>query len=299
MIDVEYLAGKALELRRTVLAMCVRVGAGHLSTACSEAEIITALYQGGILKVDAQNPKSPDRDRFILSKGQGGIGLYCALADIGFFPKAELDNYLLKDGGLLGVHSEDNINGVEVLTGSLGHGLPLASGIAWALRQQDNDAMTVCLTGDGELCEGSNWEAMLTIAHQRLGHLVVIVDHNGGATIGHLEEHDGANDGPNLEPLMDKFEAFGFETLRIDGHNLNEVMTVFGQYINRQRPMIGRSVCMIADTVKGKGIKSFESGAIFPNHYLSLKGENLINALSDLGMDADEFKEAVGASCGY
>jgi len=298
-IDVEFLAGKALELCRAALAMSVRVGAGHLSTACSEKDILCALYLGGILQVDANDPKWPDRDRFLLSKGQGALGLYFVLSELGFFSKDELDNYLIKDGGMLGVHSEDKIIGVEVLTGSLGHGLPLASGIAWALRKQGNDAMTVCMTGDGELCEGSNWESLLTIAHQRLGHLIVIVDHNGGATIGHLDKSDGANDGPMLEPLDAKFKAFGFDTVRINGHDYNQIVPTLLFYMDRKRPVTGKPVCIIADTIKGKGIKAFETNAIFPNHYLSLKGDNLLAALDDLGMDPQKFKESVGAACGY
>lgn len=298
-IDLEFLAGKALGIRRKVLEMSIRANSGHISTAFSQAEVLTALYYGKILQVDAGNPNWIDRDRFILSKGQGGLGLYPVLADMGFFPTDELDNYLMKKGALLGVHSEDNIPGIEVLTGSLGHGLPLASGIAWALRSQNNPAMVVVLTGDGELCEGSNWEALLTINQQQLGHLVVIVDHNGGATIGHLDSRDNPNDGPMLEPLDKKFESFGFETIRVDGHDLSLLMEVLPAYIDRSRPMKGKPVCIISDSIKGKGIKAFEDGSLFPNHYRVLYGTDLQAALKDLEMDETEFKGVVGEHVGY
>lgn len=298
--DLEYLAGKCLYVRRKVLEMSIRANSGHISTAYSQCEMLVALYYGGILKVDPANPKWPARDRFILSKGQGGLGLYPILADMGFFPTQELDDYLMKPGKLLGVHSEDNIPGIEVLTGSLGHGLPLASGIAWALREQGNPAMTVVLTGDGELCEGSNWEALLTIYQQDLGHLIVIVDHNGGATIGHLEKlKPEPNDGPRLEPLDAKFKAFGFEVVRVNGHDLPVLMTLLPKYINRDRPLYHWPLAIISDTVKGKGIKAMEDGSYFPTHYSVPRGESLRAALRDLGVDETEFKNVAGEHVGY
>jgi len=300
-IDVEYLASKSLKYKQDVMRMAYKRESGHLSTAFSQMDILVTLYHGGILKYDPKNPRWADRDRFIMSKGQGGIGIYPILADLGFFPKAELDRFAAP-GGILGVHCEDNIPGIEMLTGSLGHGLGLALGKARALRDDGNDAMVVVLTGDGELCEGSNWEAMLNIAHQQLGHVVVIVDHNGGATIGHLDEIKGSNDGPRLGDLEDKFGAFGFSAISCDGHNFVGLDDAFYYIRDRKRALEGAPIAIICETVKGKGARCFESGEIFPNHYFLPHGKPLLEMLKELNMDADEFKAAVaheGANLGY
>lgn len=300
MIDVEFLAAKSLAYKQDVMRMAYRRESGHLSTAFSQMDILVTLYHGGILKYDPKNPHWVGRDRFIMSKGQGGIGLYPILADLGFFPKEELDRFAAP-GGILGVHCEDGIPGVEMLTGSLGHGLGLALGKARALRDDGNDAMVVVLTGDGELCEGSNWEAMLNIAHQQLGHVVVIVDRNGGATIGHLESDKKSNDGPRLGSLLDKFCSFDFETsIVLDGHDYRELNADFNRYIRRSRPLTYRPVAIICNTVKGHGARCFESGEIFPNHYFLPHGRPLLEMLKDLKMDANEFKADLnGASLGY
>src|ERR1051325_10683648 len=303
MIDVEYLASKSLKYKQDVMRMAYKRESGHLSTAFSQMDILVTLYHGGILKYDPKEPRWPGRDRFIMSKGQGGIGIYPILADLGFFPKEELDRFAAP-GGILGVHCEDNIPGIEMLTGSLGHGLGLALGKARALRDDGNDAMVVVLTGDGELCEGSNWEALINIAHQQLGHVVVIVDHNGGATIGHLRDGEikSVNDGPQLGILEDKFRSFGFLSWRNNGHDIQKLWEVFDTFIDRESALFSQPVAIICETVKGKGARCFESGEIFPNHYFLPHGAPLIEMLKDLNMDAGEFKAAVaheGAGLGY
>ncbi len=291
----KHLENKALKFRQDVLRMAIRANSGHVSTAFSEMEMLTALYLGKILNVKPEERKWPDRDIFILSKGQGGIGTYPILADMGFFPREELDRFL-KPGGILGVHAEDTIPGIEVLTGSLGHGLGIATGMCDAARILKANWMVVCMTGDAELCEGSNWESMLTIATERYDNLVCVVDHNGQGTIGRLESREHSNDGPIQEPLDDKFRAFGFEVRRINGHDYEQIFDAFADFRDRagKGPLV-----IISDTVKGKGAGIMERGEFFPSHYRLPFGDDLKSVLADLGMDAAEFKTDVGVSVGY
>lgn len=291
-----YLANKALWVRRKVLEMAIRANSGHVSTAFSQTEILVALYYGGILKHDPKNPKWMERDRFILSKGQGGIGLYPILADCGYFPLGELDRFAQR-GSILGVHAEWGIPGVEVLTGSLGHGFPIATGMALAAKQDGKEHFIFCLLGDGELYEGSNWEAAITAGHQKLGHLVCIVDRNQMATIGRTDDIRGQADGPRLEPLEDKFRAFGFHTFRIDGHNFEAILSAC--QIAKRAELDQEPLCIIADTVKGRGARIMEDQSFFPNHYRLAKGNDLLSILNDLGIDPGRFKAAVGRDIGY
>lgn len=295
-MDDQRLRDKALMVRQKVMEMAVRANSGHISTAFSQADMLVALYYAPILKYKADDPKWDKRDRFILSKGQGGLGLYPILADLGFFPEEELGRFA-QPGSILGVHAEWRIPGVEVLTGSLGHGLPMATGMAMAAREQGRNHFVVCMLGDGELYEGSNWEAMFTASHQQLGHLICIVDRNMQATIGRTDDVRLPSDGPRLEPLDKKFEAFGFETSTIDGHSFEEIEKAFTDI--RIRPLTGNPVCIISRTIKGKGIKAMEDGSFFPTHYRVMYGKDLQAALRDLGMDADKFKESIGESVGY
>ena len=309
MVDLEALAAKAKWVRQMVLRMAVPYGAGHVSTAFSQTDLLVALYQGGILRVDPANPKWPERDRFILSKGQGGIGFYPVLADMGFFPVRELDNFC-GEGSFLGVHSEWHCPGVEVITGSLGHGLGIGVGMALAAKQRGDQHIVVVMLGDGELYEGSNWEVLWTAAHHKLNRLVVIVDHNKMATIGRLTDIRGANDGPHLGDLAQKFDAFGFDTISINGHDFRQIFNVLNSdWLHQPRTHgpqtdsdedFGKPLCIIANTIKGKGSRIMETQEFFPHHYRCPKGKDLLSVLADLDMDADEFKADLGAeSVGY
>ncbi|HAP40233.1 MAG TPA: transketolase, partial [Nitrospira sp.] len=185
----ERLRRKAQWVRSTVLEMAVKAHSGHISTAYSQTELLVALYYGGLLRFDARNPKWNGRDRFILSKGQGGIGLYPILADLGYFPLSELENFA-GVGNLLGVHAEWNIPGIEVITGSLGHGLPIATGMAEAALMNRDEHLIVCFLGDAELFEGSNWEAAIYAGHRGYRNLVCIVDRNGQGVLGPTDPTD-------------------------------------------------------------------------------------------------------------
>lgn len=271
------LEDKANWVRRTVLEMAVKAHSGHISTAFSQAEMLVALYCGGILRVDPDNPKWEDRDRFIISKGQGGIGLYPILADVGFFPVSELDNFTAKDS-YLGVHAEWGIPGVELLSGSLGHGLPISTGIAQVGLIDKKDWLVVCFLGDAELYEGSNWEAAFFAGHKGLKNLICIVDRNGQGTIGYTDKViAGPNDGPRLEPLDKKFEAFGFEVRILDGHSYDEIFRVLADIRERAS---NKPLAIISKTKKGKGVSFMEDQRLW--HYRVPAGPDLEVARREL-----------------
>lgn len=248
MEDYPILEKKALWVRQTVAKMAIKKGFGHMTTGFSLADILVALYYGGILKYDPKDPKCPNQDRFILSEGQAAISLYPILADVGYFPLSELENFAGK-GSRLGVHSEPHTPGIQVLTGSLGHGLPIATGQAYVGKHSNADWLTMCITGDGELCEGSNWQAMITASTQWLNKLVLIVNRNHQFTIGRTDSRETPLD-ICLDPLQDKLEAFGFETRVINGHSFSKIFDAFSDIRHRND---SRPLAIIADTIKGKG----------------------------------------------
>lgn len=246
--DYSELEKKALWVRQTVAKMAIKKGFGHMTTGFSLADIFVALYHGKILRYDSSNPLWPDRDRFILSEGQAAIGLYPVLADVGFFSHKELENFAGKNS-ILGVHSEPHTPGIQVLTGSLGHGLPIATGRAFAAKNEKSDWLVICLTGDGELCEGSNWEAMITASTGLMSRLVLVVNRNHQFTIGRTDSRESQLD-ICLDPVEDKLKAFGFETRVINGHSFEEIFNAFEDIRHRTDP---RPLAIVAETVKGKG----------------------------------------------
>lgn len=272
------LAEKALWVRQTVLEMAVKAKSGHVTTAYSQCELLVALYYGGILRFDPYNPRWEDRDRFILSKGQGGLGLYPILADLGFFPMSELENFAGRDN-ILGVHAEWNIPGIEVITGSLGHGLPIATGMCQAARIAGKNHLVVCFLGDAELYEGSNWEAACFAGHMGYRNLVCIVDRNGQGVLGKTDDILRPSDGPALNPLDRKFEAFGFEVRVIDGHSFPQIFAALGDVRERKND---QPLAIIANTRKGKGVSVFEDKRQW--HYRVPTGTDLEIARAELGI---------------
>lgn len=270
------LSQKARWLRNTVLDMAVKANSGHLTTAFSQAELLIALYYGKILNYDPKNPKWDGRDRFILSKGQGGIGMYPVLADVGYFSMDELQRFAQRDG-ILGVHADWNIPGIEVITGSLGHGLPIATGMAQAAKMDRKSHLVVCLLGDAECYEGSNWEAAAFAAHQGLNNIVCVVDKNGQGTIGFTDRIEKKCDGPNLDSLADRFRAFGFETREIDGHSFDAIFSALQDIRDRTDP---RPLVIVARTVKGKGSAFLESRRLW--HYRVPTGADLERVRKEL-----------------
>lgn len=279
---------KSLWVRQKVLEMAAQAGSGHVTSAFSQTEMLVALYQGGILRCDPERPRWDGRDRFILSKGQGGIGLYPVLADKGFFPVRELDRFA-QEGNRLGVHAEWNIPGIETVSGSLGHGLPVATGMAQAAINDRKRHLVFCMLGDAELYEGSNWEAAIYAGHKRYSNLVCMVDRNGQGVLGFTDRVEKASDGPRLESLEGKFKAFGFEVRTINGHCFPEIFSVFKD-VRRRRT--GKPLMIIARTHKGRGVSIMEDRRRW--HYRVPAGEELEIARRELR----EVEERGGRWCG-
>jgi transketolase len=241
----------------------------HIGSCLSIAELLAVLYKG-ILNVDPHNPESPDRDRFILSKGHAAAAYYAALAECGFFP-TELLNTFAQDGSRLPGHAtRDLVPGVEVSTGSLGHGLSIGCGMALVGKWDKKDYRVFALLSDGECDEGSTWEAVLFAPHHKLDNLVAIVDYNKIQSFGSVK------DVLDLEPLADKWRAFGWGVREIDGHNVTEIReTLLRVPFESERPS-----CVIAHTIKGKGVSFMENQLAW--HYKSANKEELEKALEEL-----------------
>jgi transketolase len=242
---------KANEIRKDTLEMCIKAGTGHVTSSFSCAEILTSLYFGEVMKYDSKNPKWEGRDRFILSKGQASPILYATLANAGFFPREWLDSFCGADGHF-GVHLQCDVPGVEFTTGSLGHGLGLGVGKALAAKMNQKNYRTFVLLGDAELQEGSNWESAMTASQYKLNNLTAIVDRNGYGVLCATEQSAG------IEPLEKKFEAYGWETRRINGHSIKDILYA----LERIPAYDNKPLVIIADTDKGKGIKSWENVAL-------------------------------------
>jgi len=242
----------AKRLRRHAIIMIAKAGSGHPGGSLSAADIITALYFR-VLRHDPQNPEWQDRDRFILSKGHAAPILYAALAESGYFPVAELAT-LRKLGSRLQGHTDRNLTtGVEMTGGSLGMGLSFSIGVALAARLDSCSYRTYALLGDGECEEGQTWEAVLSAAHFKLDNLVAIVDCNT------MQLSGWTRDIMNLEPLNQKWRAFGWHCIDIDGHDFNQILAAFEE---AQR-IKGMPTVIIAHTVKGKGVSFMENNVAF------------------------------------
>jgi transketolase len=241
---------KALQIRLDILKAVKIAKKGHIGGSFSIVDILVALYYGGIIRFDASNPGWENRDRFILSKGHAGVAMYAILADLGFFPKEELD--FLNNERMLGEHPDQFIPGIEVVSGSLGHGLPIAAGMALADKlDQKVDRKTFIVLGDGECYEGSVWEGANFAAHHGLHNLCAIIDRNSLITHGSTEDING------LEPMKDKWCSFGWDAHEIDAHNMDDLLNFFRSLSNNS----GKPVALIARSVKGKGVSFMENNA--------------------------------------
>jgi transketolase len=262
------LAELAKRLRRHSVEMTHRAKASHLGSSLSMAELLAALY-GEILRVKPEDPTWPERDRFILSKGHGCAAYYAVLAESGFFPVEWLDTFY-EDGSLLAGHVTKSIPGVEVSTGSLGHGLSLATGMALSAKRDNKTYRIFCLLSDGECDEGSTWEPILFAPQHELDNLIVIVDYNKIQSLGTVKEVI------DLEPLADKWRAFRWVTREVDGHDLEQIKTMLSQTPFES----GKPSCVIAHTVKGKGISFMEDKLLW--HYRTPQGAEYEAALAEL-----------------
>ncbi len=247
-VEVARLEDRALFVRLETLRLTRIAGAGHYSGTFSAAELFAVLFYRQ-LRLDPSNPEWPDRDRFVLSKGHAAIGLYPLLADLGYFDCADLDTFT-RLGSPFGDHPDmRKVRGIDFSSGSLGHGLSIGLGMALGARVQGRDFRTYVMVGDAELDEGQIWEAAMAAKHFRVGSLVCIVDRNQLGIDGPTE------DIMSLEPLHERFRAFGWHVQRIDGHDIRAIVDAF-DLLEIADPTMPRVI--IADTIKGKGVKRME-----------------------------------------
>jgi len=262
-------ARQANLIRRRSLTMVHRAGMGHPGGDLSSADILSVLYFG-VLRIDSKNPSAPGRDRFIMSKGHCSGSLYATLAAAGFFPLEDLDTYMQPLSPLNGHPDRNKVPGVEANTGPLGHGLPIGAGAALAAKMDGAPWRTYVLVGDGELQEGSNWEAAMMAAHYGLENLTVIVDRN------RFQQGDATETALRLEPLAGKWKGFGWAVAEVDGHDHAALLSLF-----RSLPLEpGKPACIIAHTHKGKGVSFMEDRVGW--HHRVPSAEELQLALREL-----------------
>lgn len=258
------------DIRRKILKMKYDSQEGHIGSSLSCADILSVLYFK-IMKIDSTKPLDENRDRFILSKGHAVSALFAVLAQKGFFSEDVLDTYC-KDGSKLAGHSSRNaVAGMEASTGALGHGLPMAAGSALAGKRDNKDYRVFVLLSDGECDEGTTWESALFSAHQKLDNLVLIIDYNKWQAFGRTK------DVLNLEPLVKKWESFGWSVKEIDGHNFSEIENALSEIpFEKEKPSV-----IIAHTIKGKGVSFMED--TLESHYMHLTKEDYEKAIKEIG----------------
>lgn len=259
----------ALKIRRHAVLMTHRGKSSHVASVLSMADIVAVLY-GQILQKRPNDPQWPERDRFILSKGHAGAGVYAALAETGYFPVDWLKNHCAPGSKLCGHVSHIGIPGVELSTGSLGHGLSVGTGMAYAAKIDKKNFRVFVLLSDGECDEGSNWEAILFAAHHRLANLIAIVDYNKIQSLAPVAETLG------LEPFAAKWQAFGWQVKEVDGHDHDQLLASLDIWSEPDYP----PTCVIAHTIKGKGVSFMENTVLW--HYRSPQGEEFQAAMAEL-----------------
>ena len=275
---VPMLKEKAIEIRKEILKMLNKAGSGHTGGSLSLADLMAVLYFK-YLRVDPGNPEDPDRDRLVLSKGHAAPAIYAALGLKGFFDKKELDTLRKIDSILQGHPDMTKTPGVEMTTGSLGQGLSAANGMAISAKLDDRDLKVVAILGDGEIQEGQIWEAAMTASHYKLDNLVGIVDYNGLQIDGKVE------DIKNPAPLAEKWRAFGWHVMEIDGHDISEIDSALNMAAREEK----RPTMIVARTVKGKGVSFMENNADW--HGKGPSDEELEKALKEIDAAFDALKE--------
>lgn len=259
----------ANRIRAVALTLAHNVNESHSGGALSMADILAVLYTKYI-DVKAVKSNSPNRDRFILSKGHCCASLYAMLAEVGILDKTELMESFAKNGTHYFAHASHTLPGVELSTGSLGHGLPVASGMALGAKKSGKNFKVYCLVGDGEMDEGSNWEAILFAAHHHLDNLCLIIDKNQMQAMGDTK------DVLCLDPMPEKLKAFGWNVEEIDGHDIEDIVSAFENFKRcSKKPFV-----IVANTIKGKGVSFMEHNLRF--HYSAPKDDELKLALEEL-----------------
>lgn len=264
--DIIAVDQRSRDLRELILRALEGGNRGHLGSSMSLVEILRVLFDD-FLNYQVDNPKWSHRDRFILSKGHGCLALYAVLADKGFFPKIELDRFCHSEGRLGGHPEKDKVPGIEASTGALGHGFPIGVGMALAARIKKESHRVIVVTGDGEINEGSNWEAAMSAAKHKLSNLTVLVDYNKLQSYGSISEVLG------LEPLLDKWTSFGFAAREIDGHDVEALREcVLSLPFHHDKPSV-----VVCHTIKGKGFPFAEGRAEW--HHRSRFSDEEINVM--------------------
>ncbi|NOU64072.1 transketolase [Paenibacillus sp. LMG 31461] len=276
-MEIKALQAKATHIRMDLLQMIATAKTGHTGGSLSNTDILTALYYR-IMNIDPKNPKAEDRDRFILSKGHSVESLWSILADRGFFPREDLATFSQFGTKLIG-HPNNKVPGIEMNTGALGHGLAVGVGMALAAKRDGAPYRTFCLMGDGEQAEGSVWEAAMAGAHYKLDNLIAIIDRNRLQISGSTEEVMG------LDPLEDKWVAFGWHVVSIDGNDMNALVETFAAV----PAVAGKPTLVMANTVKGKGV-SFAENVPHWHHHVPNELE-LGRALAELTAALEMFEQ--------
>lgn len=268
--DIAELEKLALELRRLALKIIFQAGSGHPGGSFSATDLMTALFFGGFLNYDSNNPKDPKRDRFLLSKGHASAIYYSVLAKAGYISEPDLDSYRkINSGRFLSGHAHPKTPGVEIASGSLGQGLSVAHGIALGTKLNGYGSKVYVILGDGELQEGQIWEAAMSADKFKSNNLIAIVDYNKVA------QDNITKDLKDLEPLEDKWNAFNWDVHRIDGHNMEAIMKVLQLPLHPEKPRV-----IIADTIKGKGVSFMEGKTAW--HGVAPSAEDYEKALKEL-----------------
>jgi len=259
----------AKKIRINSLKMANSGGGSHIGSSLSIADILAVLYSH-ILKVNPKKPKLANRDRFILSKGHSGAAVYAVLSEMGFFSQSKLKTHYKNGSDLSGHVSHKGIPGVELSTGSLGHGINVGIGMAKAAKLDNLTYKVFVLLSDGECDEGTIWEGAMFAAHHKLDNLVVIIDYNK------IQSLDTVANTLELEPFSDKWKSFGWSVVEVDGHNHNELKESFANIPKQKRT----PTVFIANTIKGKGVSFMENSVLW--HYRCPKGEEFKSALKEL-----------------
>ena len=259
----------ARKLRSHSLRMISRAKTSHIGSCLSVADILAVLY-GRVLRVDPKRPALPTRDRLIVSKGHAAAIVYAAVAEAGFMPVERLEEFARNGGQLYGHVTHGGVPGIEMSSGSLGHGLPVGAGMALTGKRAGEPWRVFVVMSDGELDEGSNWEAMLFAGHHQLDNLTIIIDYNK------IQSLDWVEKTLRLEPLADKFRAFGWSVREVDGHDVKELSSVLGMVPLEP----GRPNAIIANTIKGKGVSWMEGKVVW--HYKQPTPDELVTALEEI-----------------
>ena len=274
-MNTDELDRKANWVRRKALEMCISAGRGHLGGTFSCVEILVALYYGGILNVSPLLKNNTNRDRVIFSKGHAMLGLYAILGDLGFFDVGELEN-CGKNGTILGDHPDHLIPGIEISSGSLGHGLSIACGLALSAKMNKSNFLTVVILGDAECNEGSVWEAAMFGQNHQLNNLIAVIDNNKIGASDFTMNFSGS-------ALMEnKWQAFGWRTIKVDGNNFKDILSGF----ERAKQPTDKPTAIIAETIKGKGVSFMENNSNW--HHGAPKGEFAAKARQELTYQENE-----------